>query len=72
VTGFAAPVNFFNPRQMPPNPNPDSPMRKDVRRIAVLIAAGGVLEAAITGRIVDGVLIILLGSVALLAAHHWR
>jgi len=56
----------------PPNPNPDTPMRKDVRQIAVLFIAGGALETAITGQFVGGILIMLLGTVALLAAHHRR
>jgi len=33
-----------------PDPNPDTPMRTDMRQIAVLVCAGGVLEAAITGQ----------------------
>lgn len=56
----------------PPNPNPDTPMRKDVRQIAVLVIAGGVLEVAITGQVLGGALIVLLGTVALLAAHNRR
>jgi len=57
---------------MPSNPNPDSPMRKDVRQVAVLLIAGGVLEIAITGQFVGGLIIILVGAVVLLAAHHRR
>jgi len=45
-------------------------MRKDVRQIAVLVIAGGLLEIAITGQILGGISIMLLGTVALLAAHH--
>jgi len=54
----------------PPNPNPDTPMRKDVRQIAVLFIAGGVLEAAITGQILEGLIVLSIGVVGLLAAHH--
>jgi len=55
-----------------PDPNPDTPMRKDVRQIAVLVIAGGVLEIAVTGQIFGGMAIMLLGTVALLAAHNRR
>ncbi|MDD9811880.1 MAG: hypothetical protein OXU71_09235 [Gammaproteobacteria bacterium] len=45
-------------------------MRKDVRQIAVLFIAGGVLEAAITGQILEGLIVLSIGVVGLLAAHH--
>jgi len=54
----------------PPDPNPDTPMRKDVRQIAVLVIAGGVLEIAITGQFFGGLVISLVGAVVLLAAHY--
>jgi len=57
---------------MPTDPNPDTPMRKDMRQIAVLVCAGGVLEAAITGQFLGGLAITLVGAVVLLAAHNRR
>jgi len=56
----------------PPDPNPDTPMRTDMRQIAVLVCAGGVLEAAITGQFLGGLAITLVGAVVLLAAHNRR
>jgi len=55
---------------MPTDPNPDTPMRRDVRQIAVLVIAGGVLEIAITGQFWGGLTITLVGAVVLSAAHY--
>lgn len=57
---------------MPIDPNPDTPMRKDVRQVAVLFIAGGALETAITGQFAGGMLIVILGVLALLVSHHGR
>jgi len=54
----------------PPDPNPDTPMRKDMRQIAVLLVVGGMLEAAVTGQILEGLSLTSIGVVVLLASHY--